>query len=404
VPIYQSTSFLLGSSQRGANLFSLAEPGHIYTRIHNPTTDAFETRMAALEGGVGALGVSSGQSAQFVAITTICEAGDNFVSSAFLYGGSYNQFKVTFPRLGIECRFTESDEPAAYEKLINEKTRAIYAETVSNPRFNVARFEELAALAKKHKLPLIVDNTFGCGGAICQPIQHGANIVVHSATKWIGGHGTTIGGVVIDGGNFDWGQGRHRMFTEPSPGYHGLVYWPTFKEPNMAFILKARLEILRDVGCAPAPMASWLLLQGVETLSLRAERHSQNGMDLAKWLEKHKSVSWVLYPGLSSHSHHKLAKKYFRNGQYGGMLAFGIKGGAEAGAKFVDNVKLASHLANVGDAKTLVIHPATTTHQQLAAEEQKAAGVLPDMIRVSVGIEHIDDIKEDFEQAFKAAQ
>jgi len=348
--------------------------------------------------------VSSGQSAQFVAIANLAQAGDNIISIPYLYGGTYNQFKVTLPRLGIKVKFSEGDDTANIESLIDDKTRAIFVETISNPRFNVAKFEELSTMAKKHNVPIIVDNTFGCCGAVCQPLKHGANVVVHSATKWIGGHGTTIGGVIIDGGNFDWGAGRHPLFTEPSEGYHGMCYWPTFQSPNIAFIIRARLELLRDVGCAPSPFGSFMFLQGLETLSLRVERHCENTLALARWLEKHESVAYVHYPGLESHKSHADAKKYFKDGMFGGVLSFGIKGGHAAGAKFVDNVKLASHLANVGDAKTLVIHPSSTTHQQLSEEEQKSAGVEPDMIRVSVGIEHIEDIKEDFEQAFAASK
>jgi O-acetylhomoserine/O-acetylserine sulfhydrylase len=317
-------------------------------------------------------------------------------------GGTYNQFKVTFPRLGINVKFTKGDDPAEVEKLIDDRTRAIYTETISNPRFNVARFEELSALAKKHNLPLIVDNTFGAGGAICQPIKFGADIVVESATKWIGGHGTTIGGVIVDAGTFKWNSGRFATFTEPSPGYHGLKFWDTFG--NISFIIKARVESLRDIGACQSPFGSFNLLIGLETLSLRVERHNSNTNELAKWLESHPKVTYVIHPSLKSHPYHETAKKYFNTGLFGSVLAFGVKGGKEAGKQFINNVKLASHLANVGDSKTLVIHPSSTTHEQLTEDEQTASGVLPDMVRVSVGIEHIDDIKEDFEQALNAIE
>eukprot|EP00301_Raphidiophrys_heterophryoidea_P020312 c503_g1_i1.p1 GENE.c503_g1_i1~~c503_g1_i1.p1 ORF type:complete len:438 (+),score=141.51 c503_g1_i1:59-1372(+) len=408
VPIYQTTSYILGSDERAANLFGLKEFGNIYTRIMNPTTDVFEKRVAALEGGVAALATASGQSAQFLTIATICEAGDNFISIPYLYGGTYNQFKVTFPRLGIQVKFTDGDDPAQFESLIDNKTKAIYCETLSNPRFNVADFESLSAIAKKHGIPLIVDNTFGCCGALCQPIKHGADIVVESATKWIGGHGTSIGGVIVDAGTFPWNNGKFPVFTEPSPGYHGLKFWDVFGPQgpmgaNIAFIIRARVEGLRDLGMCLSPFNSFNLLIGLETLSLRVERHCQNSLELARWLQSHESVSYVTFPGLESHPYHNAAKKYFAQGQFGCVLSFGIKGGLEAGKKFINSVKLASHLANVGDCKTLVIHPASTTHEQLTAEEQAASGVLPDMVRVSVGIEHIEDIKADIDQALKAA-
>ncbi len=405
VPIHQTTSYVFKDADHAANLFGLKEFGNIYTRLMNPTTDVFEKRIAALEGGVAALATSSGQAAQFLALNNILQAGDNFISSSFVYGGTYNQFKVAFKRLGIEARFAEGDDPLNFEKLIDEKTKAIYIETIGNPRLSIPDFKQFAALAQKHDLPLIVDNTFGAGGYLAQPIKHGANIVVESATKWIGGHGTSIGGVIVDGGNYNWGNGKFPQFTEPSEGYHGLKFWDVFGEgnplglPNIAFIIRARVEGLRDFGSSQSPFNSFLLLQGLETLSLRVERHAQNALALAQWLESHPSVDFVWYPGLSNNPYHELAKTYLQNG-FGGVLQFGIKGGAENGKKFINGLKLVSHLANVGDAKTLAIHPASTTHEQLSAEEQVQAGVLSNLIRISVGIEHIEDIKADFEQAF----
>lgn len=403
VPIYASTSYTFDDAEHGANLFALKEFGNIYTRIMNPTTDVFEQRMTALEGGVGALATASGQAAQVLAITTLAEAGDNIVSSSYLYGGTYNQFKVTFPRLGIDVRFADGDDADSIESLIDDKTKAIYVETIGNPRFNIPDFERLSQISDKHGVPLVVDNTFGAAGYLFQPLKHGAHIVVQSATKWIGGHGTTIGGVIVDGGTFPWDNGRFPSFTEPSPAYHGLNFWETFGPDgvlgaNVAFIIRARVEGLRDLGPAQNPFGSFLLLQGLETLSLRVDRSCQNALAVAKWLEEQPQVSWVSYPGLESHPYHERASKLLKNG-FGAVLAFGVKGGVDAGRAFVDNVQLASHLANVGDAKTLVIHPASTTHQQLAAEEQLAAGVTPDLVRISVGIEHIDDIREDFAQA-----
>lgn len=406
VPVYQTTSYTFDDTAHGARLFGLQEFGNIYTRITNPTTDAFEKRIAALEGGVAAVATSSGQAAQLLAITTLAQAGENIVAASSLYGGTWNQFKVTLPRLGIEVRIVEDDDPAAFEEQIDDKTRGIYAESIGNPAFHIPDFEGLSALAKKHRLPLIIDNTFGAGGYLCRPIDHGADIVVESATKWIGGHGTTIGGVLIDAGTFDWSSGRFDNFTEPSPGYHGLKFWETFGADspfgNIAFAIRARVEGLRDLGPCQAPFNSFLLLQGLETLSLRAERHSENTQKLAEWLADHPSVEWVNYPGLPNHPYHVRARRYLQNG-FGAVLTFGIRGGEEAGRKFIDNVKLAKHLANVGDAKTLVIHPASTTHQQLSREEQEAAGVTDELIRVSVGIEHIDDIINDFVQAFESA-
>ena len=404
VPIYQTTSYVFDDAEHGARLFALQEFGNIYTRIMNPTTDVFEKRIAALEGGVAALATASGQAAQFLAISTIAQAGDNIVATSFLYGGTYNQFKVTLPRLGINVKFVEGDDPENFRQAIDENTKALYVETIGNPQFNIPDFAALAHIAHENGLPLIVDNTFGAGGYLARPIEHGADIVVESATKWIGGHGTSIGGVIVDSGKFDWGNGKFPLFTEPSPGYHGLNFQEVFGKGsqfgNIAFIIRARVEGLRDLGAALSPFNAFLLLQGLETLSLRVERHVNNALELAKWLEQQEQVAWVNYPGLPNHPYHERAKKYLRHG-FGGVLNFGIKGGLEAGKAFISNVKLASHLANVGDAKTLVIHPASTTHQQLSDSEQISAGVTSDLVRVSVGIEHIDDIKEDFEQAFK---
>jgi O-acetylhomoserine (thiol)-lyase len=405
VPIYQTTSYAFNNSDHAANLFGLKEFGNIYTRIMNPTTDVFEQRIAALEGGVAALATSSGQAAQFLALNNILQAGDNFVSTSFLYGGTYNQFKVAFKRLGIEARFADGDSVDSFSALIDSNTKAIYLETIGNPRLNIPDFQKIAALAKQHDLPLIVDNTFGAGGYLFRPIEWGANIVVASATKWIGGHGTSIGGVIVDGGNYNWGNGKFPQFTEPSEGYHGLKFWDVFGEgnpiglPNIAFAIRARVEGLRDFGASQSPFNSFLLLQGLETLSLRVERHVQNAQILAEWLEQHPSVEFVWYPGLKSSPYHELALKYLKKG-FGGVLQFGIKGGVENGRKFIDSIKLISHLANVGDAKTLAIHPASTTHEQLSAEERNASGVLDNLIRISVGLEHIDDIKADFVQAF----
>jgi O-acetylhomoserine/O-acetylserine sulfhydrylase len=408
VPIYQTTSYVFDNANHASNLFGLKEFGNIYTRIMNPTTAVFEERIAALEGGVAALATASGQAAQFLAIQTIAQAGENIISTSNLYGGTYNQFKVTFPRLGIGVKFVDGDKPEEFQKLIDDKTKAIYLETIGNPRLNIPDFEAIAKVAHDNGIPLIVDNTFGAGGYLARPIDHGADIVTHSATKWIGGHGTSIGGVIVDSGKFNWGNGKFPIFTEPSPGYHGLKFWDVFGTPgpfgNIAFAIRARVEGLRDLGAAISPFNSFLLLQGLETLSLRVERHNQNALKLAQWLEKHPLVEWVSYPGLPNHSHHALAKKYLRNGLFGSVLVFGIKGGAEAGKKFINNVTLASLLANVGDAKTLVIHPASTTHEQLNQEEQLLSGVTPDLVRVSVGLEHIEDIIEDFDEALRAVK
>jgi O-acetylhomoserine/O-acetylserine sulfhydrylase len=406
VPLYQTTSFTFKNSEHGANLFALKEFGNIYTRIMNPTTDVFEKRIAALEGGVAALAVGSGQAAQFIALNNILQAGDNFVSTSFLYGGTYNQFKVAFKRLGIEARFAEGDSVEAFEKLIDKKTKALYLETIGNPGFNIPDFDAIAALAKKHDIPLIVDNTFGAGGYLFRPIEHGAAVVVASATKWIGGHGTSIGGVIVDGGNYNWNNGKFPAFTEPSEGYHGLKFGEVFGVnnplglPNIAFIIRARVEGLRDFGSAISPFNSFLFIQGLETLSLRVQRTVDNALAFAQWLEAHPSVESVNYPGLESSTYNKLAKKYLRNG-FGGVLSFTIRGTKEHTTKFVDSLKLVSHLANVGDSKTLIIQPSATTHQQMSEEEQIASGVLPTLLRVSLGIEHIEDIKADFAQAFE---
>jgi O-acetylhomoserine/O-acetylserine sulfhydrylase len=403
VPLYQTTSYVFKSAEHGANLFALKEFGNIYTRLMNPTTDVFEKRIAALEGGVAALATASGQAAQFIALNNILQVGDNFVTSPFRYGGTYNQFKVAFKRLGIEARFAKDDTAENLELLIDDKTKAIYLETIGNPGYNIADFDKVAALAKKHDLPLIVDNTFAAGGYLFRPLEHGANIVVESTTKWIGGHGTSIGGVIVDGGNYNWGNGKFPQFTEPSEGYHGLVFADVFgiggPFGNIQFIIRARVEGLRDFGPSQSPFNSWLLLQGLETLSLRVQRHVDNALELAKWLDQHPQVESVSYPGLPSSPHHQLAKKYLKNG-FGAVLSFQVKGDKANAGSLIDNLKLVSHLANVGDAKTLIIQPSATTHQQLSDEEQLSAGVLPNSLRVAVGIEHIDDIKADFEQAF----
>ena len=397
VPIYQTTSYTFDNAAHGARLFALQEFGNIYTRIMNPTTEVFEKRVAALA-------TASGQAAQLLAITTLAQAGDNIVSGSALYGGTYNQFKVTLPRLGIGVKFVGSDDPEDFRRAIDRRTKALYLETIGNPGFNVPDFKSLARVAHAAGLPLIADNTFGAAGYLARPIAYGADIVVASATKWIGGHGTSIGGVIVDSGKFDWGNGKFPLFTEPAPGYHGLKFWDTFgpQSPfgNIAFIIRARVEGLRDLGPALSPFNAFLFLQGLETLSLRVQRHVDNTLELARWLEKQPDVTWVNYPGLPQHPSHARAKKYLRHG-FGAVLAFGIRGGEAAGRVFIDHVRLASHLANIGDAKTLVIHPASTTHQQLSTEEQMSAGVTPDLIRVSVGIEHIEDIKEDFARAFR---
>jgi len=403
VPLYQTTSYVFKSAEHGANLFALKEFGNIYTRLMNPTTDVFEKRIAALEGGVAGLATASGQAAQFIALNNILQAGDNFVTSPFLYGGTYNQFKVAFKRLGIDVRFAKDDTAESLEALIDDKTKAIYLETIGNPGFNIADFDKVGALAKKHDLPLIVDNTFGAGGYLFRPLEHGASVVVQSTTKWIGGHGTSIGGAIVDGGTYNWGNGKFPQFTEPSEGYHGLVFADVFgiggPFGNIQFIIRARVEGLRDFGPSQSPFNSWLNIQGLETLSLRVQRHVDNTLELAKWLEQHPQVSSVNYPGLESSPYHELAKKYLKNG-FGAVLSFEVNGDKADAGKLIDSLKLVSHLANLGDAKTLIIQPSATTHQQLSDEEQLSAGVTPNSLRVAVGIEHIDDIKADFEQAF----
>ncbi|ALL05661.1 O-acetylhomoserine aminocarboxypropyltransferase [Pedobacter sp. PACM 27299] len=402
VPIYQTTSYGFKNSEHGANLFALKEFGNIYTRIMNPTTDVFEKRVAALEGGVAAVAVGSGMAAQFIALNNILEAGDNFVSSSHLYGGSYNQFKVAFKRLGIEVKFANGDDASDFETKIDANTKAIYLESIGNPSFSIADFEKISAIANKHGLPLIVDNTFGAAGYLFRPLEHGAHVVVQSATKWIGGHGTSIGGVIVDGGNYNWGNGKFKQFTEPSEGYNGLVFNDVFgiggPFGNIQFAIRARVEGLRDFGPALSPFNSFQLIQGLETLSLRVQRHVDNALALATWLENHEAVKKVNYPGLESSPYHANAKKYLQNG-FGAVLSFELHGEKSQATALVDSLKLVSHVANVGDAKTLIIQPSATTHQQLSESEQISAGVTPNLLRVSVGIEHIDDIKADFEQA-----
>jgi O-acetylhomoserine/O-acetylserine sulfhydrylase len=409
VPIYQTTSYVFDNSAHAANLFGLKEFGNIYTRLMNPTTDVFEKRIAALEGGVAALAVASGQAAQFIALNNILQNGDNFITTSFLYGGTYNQFKVQFKRLGVEARFADGDDPSSIESLIDDKTKAIYLETIGNPGFNIPDFQAIAAVAKKFDLPLVVDNTFGAGGYLFRPLEHGAHVVVESATKWIGGHGTSVGGVIVDGGNYNWGNGKFPQFSEPSEGYHGLVFADVFGVdnplglPNIAFIIRARVEGLRDWGPSQSPFNSFLLLQGLETLSLRVQRTVDNALALAQWLEKLPEVEYVNYPGLTSSPYYDRANKYLRNG-YGGVLSFKLKGAATQADTLIDSLELISHLANVGDAKTLIIHPASTTHEQLSEEEQRSAGVVPGLVRVSVGIEHLQDLKTDLLQAIHKTQ
>jgi len=402
LPIYQTSSYVFDDAKDGADLFGLRKFGNIYTRLQNPTTDVFEKRVAALEGGVSGLATSSGQSAQFIALNNILQVGDNLVSTSHLYGGTYNQFKSQFKRLGIEVRFTPNDDPSEFEALIDENTKAIYLETIGNPELNVPDFDAIAAVAKAYDIPLIVDNTFGAGGFLFRPIEHGASVVVESATKWIGGHGTSIGGIIVDSGTFNWGNGKFPAFTQPSDSYHGLVFWDVFGTNgpfgNIAFNIRARVEGLRDWGNTISPFNSFLLVQGLETLSLRLERHVQNTQALAEWLEKHPKIEYVNYPGLKSSKYYKLAKQYFPKGP-GAVLTFKVKGDADNADKLIDSVKLLSHLANVGDAKSLIIHPAATTHEQLSPEEQIASGVERGLLRISVGIENIEDIKADIEQA-----
>ncbi len=407
VPIYQTTSYMFNDTAHAARLFGLEELGNIYTRIMNPTTDVLEKRVAALEGGVGALAHSSGQAAITSAILNIAGAGDNIVSAAQLYGGTYTLFKYTLPKLGIEVRFADAEDPSTFKPLIDDKTKAIYGDTVGNPKLNIFPFEEISAVARAHQLPLIVDST-AASPAVCRPIEHGANVVIHSLTKFIGGHGTSIGGIVVDAGNFDWGSGRFDGFTRPDPSYHGLVHWDAFKafEPaggaNIAYIMKMRLQWLRDMGNCASPFNSFLHIQGLETLHLRMERHCENALKVAEFLQGHEAVAWVNYPGLKDSPHHAAASKYFEKGKYGALVGFGVKGGLETGGKFIDSLQLFSHLANIGDAKSLAIHPASTTHQQLSPEEQVAAGVTTDFVRLSVGIEDIEDLLADLDQALKA--
>jgi len=404
VPLYQTSSYVFRDAKHAADLFDLAEWGNIYTRINNPTTEVFEKRVAALEGGVASLAVSSGHAAQFIALTTIMRKGDNFVCSPFLYGGTHNQFKVTFDNFGIDARFAKDLEPGSFERLIDGKTKGIYVETIGNPGFNIPDFDELSKLAVRYRLPFIVDNTFGACGFLFRPVEHGANIVVESATKWIGGHGTSIGGVITDAGNFNWSNGNFPVFTEPAEGYHGKIFGEIFSQTspagNIAFIVKARVEGLRDLGPAISPFNSFLLLQGLETLSLRMERIIQNTLALAKWLGTQPVVEKVSYPGLPGNTYHELAKKYLPKGA-GGVLSFVLKAEKSKAVKLVEYLQLVSHLANVGDAKTLIIQPSATTHSQLSVEEQLAVGIEPGLFRVSLGIEHIDDIIYDFEQAFR---
>jgi len=404
VPIYQTTSYVFKDSDHAANLFALREFGNIYTRITNPTSDVFEQRIAALEGGTGALAVSSGQAAETLALIAITQVGDEIVAGDNLYGGTYQLFHHTLPKLGRTVKFVNSRNPEAYRAAITPRTRAIYAETIGNPKLDVPDFEALSKIAHEAGIPLVVDNTVGVG--LVRPFEHGVDIIVSSATKYIGGHGTSIGGVIVDSGKFDWGNGKFPEFTEPDPSYHGLKYWDVFGNfpglGNVAFIIKVRVQLLRDIGAAISPFNSFLLLQGLETLLLRQERHSENALKVAIHLKSHPQVTWVTYPGLPEDPGHEVAAKYLKRG-FGGIVGFGIKGGLEAGRKFINAVKLFSHVANIGDAKSLVIHPASTTHQQLTPAEQETTGVTADYVRLSVGIEHIDDIKADIDQALKAA-
>jgi O-acetylhomoserine (thiol)-lyase len=399
VPIYQTTSYVFDSPEHAANLFALKQFGNIYTRIMNPTQDAFERRIAALEGGVGALATASGQAAETLAILNIAGLGDEVVSSASLYGGTYNLFHYTLPKLGITVRFVDSRDPENFRAAINDRTRVVYAETVGNPRLDTLDISAVANIAHEYGVPLMVDNTLPTPYLI-QPLKHGADIVVHSTTKFIGGHGTAIGGAIVDSGKFDWTNGRFPSFVEPDPSYHGLRYVEALGP--LAYIIKARVQLLRDIGAATTPFNSWLFLQGLETLPVRMERHSQNALRIAEFLEGHPAVGWVSYPGLKSHPQHEIAAKYHTHG-YGAILGFGIKGGLEAGKQLIRHIELFSHLANVGDAKSLIIHPASTTHSQLTPDEQYETGVTPDFVRLSVGMETLDDLIDDLDQALKAA-
>jgi O-acetylhomoserine (thiol)-lyase len=404
VPIYQTTSYVFKSSDHAANLFALKELGNIYTRMMNPTTDVFERRVAAIENGTGALAVSSGQAAITFALLNVSRPGDNIVAANNLYGGTYELLHYTFPKLGRTAKFVDSQNLEGFKKAIDSHTRAIYAETIGNPKLDVPDFEGLAKIAHDAGIPLVVDNTVGVG--IVRPLDYGADILATSATKYIGGHGTSVGGIIVDGGKFKWNNGKFPEYTEPDPSYHGLVYWDVFKDfagmGNVAFIFKARVQWLRDVGAALSPFNSFLFLQGLETLPLRQKQHSANALETARFLTKHPAVAWVNYPGLENNPNHKIAEKYLK-GQYGGLIGFGIKGGLEPAKKFTQSVKLFSHLANIGDAKSLVIHPASTTHAQLTVEEQKETGVTPDYIRLSIGLENVEDIKQDLDQALKQA-
>jgi len=404
VPIYQTSSYVFKSTDHAASLFALKEFGNIYTRMMNPTTDVFEKRMAAVEGGTGALAVASGQAAETYALLAITQVGDEIVSANNLYGGTYQLFHYTFPKLGRRVMFVDSTRPEEFKKAITSKTRAIYAETIGNPKLDVPDFEAIARIAHDAGIPFVVDNTVGVG--LVKPIDHGADIVVLSATKYVGGHGTSIGGVIVDSGNFDWGKGKFPEFTEPDPSYHGLKFWETFGNVpglgNVAFIIKVRVQLLRDLGASLSPFNAFLFLQGLETLPLRVRKHSENGLQIAQFLKKHPLVTWVNYPGLGDHPSHALAGKYLKGG-FGGIVGFGIKGGLEAGKKFINSLTLLSHLANIGDAKSLVIHPASTTHQQLTRDEQEATGVTEDFIRLSIGLEDVKDIKEDIDQALRKA-
>jgi len=399
MPIYQTTSFVFEDTAHAAHLFALNKFGNIYTRISNPTTAAFEERVASLEGGVGALAAASGQAAQLVAITTLLKAGDEMVSANTLYGGTYNQFALTFKRFGIQVKFVDTEDPENFARAITPRTRLLYGETIGNPKGDVFPIREVADIARAHKIPLMIDNTFA-SPYLCRPIEHGADIIVHSATKFIGGHGTCIGGVIVDGGTFPWDNGTFPEMVEPSPGYHGMRYWETFG--NFTFILKARVEMMRDLGACMSPFNAFLFLQGLETLSMRMERHAANGKAVAEWLEKHPLVPWVSHAGLSSSPYHERAKKYLPKGA-GSIFTFGIKGGREAGRRFIDALRMFYHVANIGDARSLAIHPASTTHSQLTPEEQLKTGVTDGYVRLSVGIEHIDDILADLDQALKAA-
>jgi len=401
VPIYQTTSYQFRDTEHAANLFALKEMGNIYTRIMNPTSDVLEQRLADLEGGVGALAASSGHAAQAMAILTLCGAGDHIVTSSRLYGGTYNQFSYTFPRLGIEVSFVDPDDPAGFESAIRPNTKIIYGETLGNPDITVFPFDEVAAIARAHRIPLMIDNTFATP-YLCRPFEWGANIITHSTTKFLGGHGTTIGGAIVDGGNFDWTSGRFPNFTTPDPSYHGLVYADLVGAGLPPFIIKARVQILRDIGACQAPFNSWQTLQGIETLSLRMDRHVANAQAVAEYLASHPKVAWVSYPGLAEHPGHALAQKYLPKGP-GAILGFGIQGGLDAGKRFIESLQLFSHLANVGDAKSLAIHPASTTHSQLSDEDLICAGVTPDFIRLSIGIEDVEDILWDLGQALDAA-